>query len=153
MATYCRLGEIECIDTIYIVFHTADQTYALNGLAKGHYADISPIWRDNPSEPGTKVNIYPLIERGLALRNGERPKQLAHSEQKESERGSVSDDNRYFLSKIQSQVERVKKLISEARNPAVELDAVEVTQNGEDLVIRGSGRNVGDASCIPEVQS
>lgn len=42
--------------------------YALNGTAKGiaqrlgWESDITPIWRDNPAIPGTKVSIGPMID-------------------------------------------------------------------------------------------
>jgi len=42
--------------------------YALNGLAKHHgYPGIEPVWAHNPSIPGTRKNIGPLIERALKL--------------------------------------------------------------------------------------
>jgi len=62
-------GEIECIDDYFIVFHvTNGKTYALNGAATSRgFPEIDPIWRDNPNLPGIKINIGPLIGRGLAL--------------------------------------------------------------------------------------
>lgn len=42
--------------------------YALNGAAssRGH-ADIDPIWKDNPENPGAKKSIRPLIDAALKL--------------------------------------------------------------------------------------
>lgn len=44
-------------------------TYWVNGLAKGthRFADLDEIWRADPSFPAIKVNIGPLLDRGLAL--------------------------------------------------------------------------------------
>ncbi len=41
----------------------------MNGAARGmdEWPDIDPIWADDPDVKGLKVNIGPLIERGLAL--------------------------------------------------------------------------------------
>ena len=43
--------------------------YALNGTAKSHtdYADIAPIWADNPNVEGLKIPISPLIDRARTL--------------------------------------------------------------------------------------
>lgn len=45
------------------------KTYWVNGLAKGthKYADLDEIWRADPKYPDIKVNIGPLLDRGLAL--------------------------------------------------------------------------------------
>lgn len=58
-----------------VTFTSEGTTYALNGLAKGRaarngWAEIDPIWADDPDVPGLKVNIGPLIDRGLALCHG-----------------------------------------------------------------------------------
>jgi len=52
-----------------IVFIVPDGTeYGVNGIATSRgYADIQPIWKDNPEIPGTKINIGPLISKGLEL--------------------------------------------------------------------------------------
>lgn len=136
-------GEIECIDTYFMVFRSGGETYALNGLAKGQgYADITPIWKDNPKIPGAKMDISPLTMRGLALRDG--VAQTAPHDSKEVEANSVPDGGEFDVASIQSQVDRIQKLIVEVRNPAVELNAVDVVQEREDLIIRGKGRNVGE---------
>jgi hypothetical protein len=44
--------------------------YAVNGLATAHYKylpEIDEIWAPDPTNPGTKINISPVIERGLEL--------------------------------------------------------------------------------------
>jgi len=48
------------------------EMYALNGTAKdvGLWPPFEPIWRDDPKAPGLKVNIGPVIDRGLALCGG-----------------------------------------------------------------------------------
>jgi len=49
-----------------LVIVTEDGTeYAGNGLAKGAgYADIDPIWRDDPEFAGLKIDMAELIEWG-----------------------------------------------------------------------------------------
>ena len=53
------------------VTFTADDgtTYAVNGAAKGtdEWPDIDRIWADNPDVKGLKIDIGPLIQRGLRL--------------------------------------------------------------------------------------
>lgn len=48
------------------------EMYALNGTAKSAklWPPFDPIWLDNPNIPGLKVDISPMITRGLALCNG-----------------------------------------------------------------------------------
>lgn len=45
------------------------EMYALNGTAKSQtdLPDFDAIWRDNPNTPGVKVDIGPMLDRGLAL--------------------------------------------------------------------------------------
>ncbi|KLO45365.1 hypothetical protein ABH37_00790 [Mycobacterium haemophilum] len=52
-----------------VTFTSGGTTYWVNGTAKAahKYADLDDIWRDNPDIPGTKINIGPLLDRGLAL--------------------------------------------------------------------------------------
>lgn len=52
-----------------VTFTTADgKTYAVNGIAKQNGVPaIDPIWAKDPSIPGTKKNIGPLLDRGRAL--------------------------------------------------------------------------------------
>lgn len=53
-----------------VVFTAEDGTrYSVNGLAKqtGKYEDIMSIWAEDPNLAGLKINMSPLLERGLAL--------------------------------------------------------------------------------------
>lgn len=62
-------GQVVCFPGNQVVFITGGVTYAVNGLAMGvnRYADIRPIWRDNPSGITPKVDIGAMIQMGLAL--------------------------------------------------------------------------------------
>lgn len=66
-------GTLECEtlagDAQSVTFVVGDKTYAVNGIAKGtgQYLPLEEIWADDPSIPGTKVNIGPIIDHGLAL--------------------------------------------------------------------------------------
>jgi hypothetical protein len=64
-------GTLECKGsdgTGAVTFRTGGTTYAVNGLAKSQGArDIDKIWAPNPSIPGAKKNIGPLIDEGLRL--------------------------------------------------------------------------------------
>ena len=52
-----------------VVFFTNEKIYAVNGVAKGEkrYADVREILRDHPSVAGSKVDIGPILDRGLKL--------------------------------------------------------------------------------------
>ena len=44
--------------------------YAVNGTAIAHYPklpEIDRIWAPDPKIPGAKINISPVIDRGLEL--------------------------------------------------------------------------------------
>jgi hypothetical protein len=45
------------------------EMYAFNGTAKSAnlWPDFDVIWADDPAIPGAKVNIDPMLQRGLAL--------------------------------------------------------------------------------------
>ncbi len=59
-------AHVECLDGRLAVVHANGMTYALNGTAKSRgYPAVDPIWRANPSIPGTKINIGPLIDIAL----------------------------------------------------------------------------------------
>jgi hypothetical protein len=64
-------GRLLCEPADAVVFVAPNGTrYAVNSMATTHRRgiDIDPIWRDNPSPTrGPKVNIGPLIDRGLEL--------------------------------------------------------------------------------------
>lgn len=67
------VGRLSGGDPIATVTFTAKgKTYAVNGIAKGHakkhgWRDVDEIWKKDPVAPGLKINIGPLISRGLAL--------------------------------------------------------------------------------------
>ncbi len=56
-----------------VTFTAQGITYAINGTAKAlakqrkGWKDIDEIWKSNPKLPGTKINISPIIEKGLSL--------------------------------------------------------------------------------------
>lgn len=52
-----------------VLFMANGVTYAVNGYAKGSkkYPDVRKVWADDPSMPGLKKNIGPIIERALAF--------------------------------------------------------------------------------------
>ncbi len=56
---------------IEVLFTANGVTYALNGTAKENssYTNVDSIWAKNPSLPGIKKDIGPIIDRGLALEN------------------------------------------------------------------------------------
>jgi hypothetical protein len=64
-------GALMCTDLRlkHVTFTANGVTYAANGTARlaGMFADITAIMRDNPAIPGTKVNMRPVVQRGLAL--------------------------------------------------------------------------------------
>ena len=65
-------GRVECRGWASVVFHTGGKTYAVNGLALSltDYPDIREIWRDDPDDAygqGLKIDISPILDRGLAL--------------------------------------------------------------------------------------
>lgn len=67
-------GELYCIGAgngqpiSAVVFATEDESYAVNGTAQAlGYKQIDEIWRDDPEIAGLKVNIGPIIERGLKI--------------------------------------------------------------------------------------
>ena len=60
-------GELRC-DRDAVTFKAHGTTYAVNGTAGSRgFPRIDPIWRPNPNLPGTRINIGPIIEAGLAL--------------------------------------------------------------------------------------
>ena len=61
-------GVLEC-DAFAVTFTSNGQRYAVNGTARSakRWTEIDEIWLDNPHLEGTKINIGPLLDRGLAL--------------------------------------------------------------------------------------
>ncbi|MGA5537348.1 DUF2511 domain-containing protein [Mycolicibacterium nivoides] len=47
--------------TMYVINETAENTRQFDA--------IEAIWKDNPEIPWTKVNIGPMLEKGLSLCN------------------------------------------------------------------------------------
>ena len=68
-------GTLSCSplgDLGIVTFSANEKTYAVNGIAKGRakqngWRPIDEIWKANPTVPGTKINIGPLIDKGLSL--------------------------------------------------------------------------------------
>lgn len=61
-------GVLACVPAFAVVFTAGGETYAVNGQAATQgYADIDPIWADDPDGLAPKKNIGPLIDRGLEL--------------------------------------------------------------------------------------
>jgi hypothetical protein len=61
-------GVLACEGAGAVTFEAGGTTFAVNGIAAGQdFADIEPIWRDDPESPGLKINIGPVIDRGLDL--------------------------------------------------------------------------------------
>jgi hypothetical protein len=69
-------GVIECTlfqENLHILtFASGGKTYGLNGTARNlarekGYAEIAAIWKDDPKNTGTKINIGPVIDKALSL--------------------------------------------------------------------------------------
>lgn len=69
-------GTLNCtsLGTLGIITFTANGiTYAVNGTAKARarqsgWREINEIWKDNPNpQYGPKINIAPLVQKGLSL--------------------------------------------------------------------------------------
>jgi len=52
-----------------VTFLSGGRVHAVNGTAKDRtgFPGVDAIWADNPTFPGTKIDIGPIIEAGLAL--------------------------------------------------------------------------------------
>ncbi|MFC8731561.1 DUF2511 domain-containing protein [Luteimicrobium sp. NPDC057192] len=53
-----------CPGNNQLVIAAGGQSYAVNGLAKqtGEYDDIFDIWKDDPDNPGAKLDLTPVQE-------------------------------------------------------------------------------------------
>lgn len=62
-------GTLRCEPPSAVVFETDDgREYAVNGMAATNgYDEIEPIWAEDPSGNAPRMNIGPLIDRGLEL--------------------------------------------------------------------------------------
>lgn len=64
-------GTLRCMGGL-VTFEANGKTYGVNGSAKTKgrvmgWIDVVEIWRSNPSIPGTKISISPVITKGLEL--------------------------------------------------------------------------------------
>ena len=60
-------GDLKCVNKVAVVFNANDIDYAVNGIASAmKYKRIDEIWRQDP-DTQTRINIRPIIERGLSL--------------------------------------------------------------------------------------
>jgi hypothetical protein len=66
-------GVLKCIEDNGVPLATIEVNgveYQLNGAAKSRgYEDIDIIWSNNPSIPGTRLSLSPLISKALELCN------------------------------------------------------------------------------------
>lgn len=70
-------GVLSCIadaGRVAVLFESGGVRYALNGTAQGKttmaklgLSDIRAIWRDDPSSPGAKVGMGPMLDRAAKL--------------------------------------------------------------------------------------
>jgi hypothetical protein len=62
-------GVLKCEGAGEVTFTAGGTTYAVNGTATGadNGVDIKPIWKKDPDFPGLRINIGPIITRGLKL--------------------------------------------------------------------------------------
>ena len=65
-------GTLTCLAPHELVFEVNGRKYALNDVAQQrkrekNYYDIYEIARSDPNAGGSKVDVNPIIERGLAL--------------------------------------------------------------------------------------
>lgn len=62
-------GVLTCDDPGAVTFTADGTTYAVNGTASGldKGADVKAIWKKDPTLPGARINIGPIIDRGLKL--------------------------------------------------------------------------------------
>ena len=63
-------GVVSCEQHSVIFMDPEGKRYAVNGTAMAHYPElprIDRIWAPDPKIPGAKINISPVIDRGLEL--------------------------------------------------------------------------------------
>ena len=61
---------VSCEQHSVIFMDPRERRYAVNGTAMAHYPElprIDRIWAPDPKIPGAKINISPVIDRGLEL--------------------------------------------------------------------------------------
>ena len=61
-----EVGIVDCVDGNAAIFIFGENTYAINGpaMAAG-FKSINSIWLSNPSNPGVKVSVGPVLELAL----------------------------------------------------------------------------------------
>ena len=61
-------GYLECEPPGAIVFKGGGKAYAVNGTAESKgYPKIDPIWKDDLTHPGLKINISDVLVEGQKL--------------------------------------------------------------------------------------
>ncbi|MES2730151.1 MAG: DUF2511 domain-containing protein [Bacteroidota bacterium] len=62
-------GYIDCVDNQEVVFRTGRKVYSLSGATEDaqKYLNIEYIWKEDPQVKGTKILLYPFIEKGLKI--------------------------------------------------------------------------------------
>ncbi|MDW5609258.1 hypothetical protein [Mycolicibacterium sp. D5.8-2] len=50
-----------------VTLTVGDVVYGVNGTARRTYPGIEPIWKPDPEIPGARVNIGPMIGKGLRI--------------------------------------------------------------------------------------
>ena len=56
-------GYVDCPDGLSAIFRTGNAEYGLNGMATSRgFAEPDPIWKDDPTIPGAKISIGPMID-------------------------------------------------------------------------------------------
>lgn len=63
-------GRVRCGASRTVTFIDPDgKIWAVNGTAQDltDYPELDPIWADDPELPGAKINIAPVLDRGLEL--------------------------------------------------------------------------------------
>ncbi|MDM2419343.1 DUF2511 domain-containing protein [Mycobacteroides abscessus] len=62
-------GVLRCRN-MAVTFTTLDgTTYAVNGTARTKYPGLEPIWKPHPEVSGARMDIGPLLNKGLTLCN------------------------------------------------------------------------------------
>lgn len=62
-------GEVRCVNGTHIIFVTDRWTFGVNGIARGSgkYTAIESIWRKDPNIEGARMDMTPIISKGLSL--------------------------------------------------------------------------------------
>lgn len=61
-------GELICLEPNTIIFKAGGVNYAVNGTAMARgYAELRPVWKDDPAMPGTKFSLGQVIAEAQKL--------------------------------------------------------------------------------------